>query len=398
MHQNVSSFPSSSDFTVAIVGAGIVGVAAAWFLTRAGIAVRILEAEAPAAAATGAADGAVSVASKRPGVMMDVALAGIRLYRDLTAEGVLDGVFFDRSTHLVAATEEEVEVLEAHAAALVGAGVAIERSSAARLREIAPALSTAARAAIEVRDDGHAIGYDIVRRLIAGTGLRIERGVFVRAIEAPSRAGRRPRLVTSIGPIEADAIVIAAGGGSAALLGLEGVLAPRRGQLFVTERAPRIAAGLPGSLMSARYLLSKASAVSASPVSPRGYGLVVDPLRTGQILIGGTRENDESRPLADAEAASEVLAAALRLVPGLAEVRLLRAFAGLRTAVVDGLPLVGAVPGRPGVHVATGFEGDGICLGPLMGRSIADLVLGAVPQIDLAPFDPGRFGAGRVAA
>jgi len=41
--------------------------------------------------------------------------------------------------------------------------------------------------------------------------------------------------------------------------------------------------------------------------------------------------------------------------------------------------------------VATGFEGDGICLGPLVGREIARLVAGETTELDLTPFAPGRF-------
>lgn len=383
-----------------IVGAGIVGVSTAYFLKRAGVPVRLVEARAPAAAATGAADGAVSVASKRPGPMMATATAGIRLYRELTAEGVLDGLFFTRSTFLVAVDDAEAEVLATHAAALAASGVAVERLTSERLRALAPSLSADVRAAAEVREEGHAIGYEIVRRLIARAGLAVERGVRVDALVADPQTGRVTGLDTGVGRIEAEAVVIAAGGGSADLLGLSGVLRARRGQLLVTERAPALNAGLPGAIMSARYLLSKASAPGAAPAaaSARGYGLVIDPLRTGQFLVGGTRENDAARPDTDAEAVAHILRDALRLVPGLASVRLLRTFAGLRTAVVDGLPLVGAVPGRAGLHVATGFEGDGICLGPLMGRSIARLLLGEDPGVDLTPFDPARFREGRAAA
>ncbi|MCE1236282.1 MAG: FAD-binding oxidoreductase [Hyphomicrobiales bacterium] len=387
---------SPSKLRIAIVGAGIVGVSTAFFLARAGVGVRLLEAHAPAAAATGAADGAVSVASKRPGAMMNAALAGIALYRELAAQGVLDGGFVSRSTFLVAVGAAEAAVLDGHAEALASAGVEVVRHPTSALARLAPALSPEAEGAIEVRGEGHAIGYDVVRRLIRAAELTVERGVTVRNLVQSSDGGL-VGLDTDRGRIEADAVVIAAGGGSAELLGLDGVLRPRRGQLLVTERAPALNAALPGAIMSARYLLSKASAKGA-PVSPRGYGLVIDPLRTGQFLVGGTRENDATRPIADVEAIGHVLADAVAMVPGLAKLRLLRAFAGLRTAVVDGLPLIGRAPGGDGVFVATGFEGDGICLGPVMGRTIADALLGRPATLDLSPFDPGRFLAGRVAA
>jgi glycine/D-amino acid oxidase-like deaminating enzyme len=326
---------SSPDLRVVVVGAGIVGVSTAWFLGRAGVDVRIVEAVAPSAGATGSADGAVSVASKRPGPLMHAALAGIRLYRDLAADGVFEGLFTTRSTFLVAADDTEAAVLDTHAAALAAAGVSVERLGRPALAALAPSLGGTAPSAVEVRGEGHAIGYDIVRRLIATGGLRIDRRVGALRLRHAANDGRLLGLDTEQGPIDADAVVVAAGGGSAALLCLDGVLAPRRGQLLVTERAPRLAAGLPGAIMSARYLLAKASAEAAAAPSPRGYGLVIDPLVTGQFLIGGTRENDETRPVTDLEAVAHVLADAVALVPGLADVRLLRSFAGLRTAVVD---------------------------------------------------------------
>lgn len=387
---------SSPDLRVVVVGAGIVGVSTAWFLGRAGVDVRIVEAVAPSAGATGSADGAVSVASKRPGPLMHAALAGIRLYRDLAADGIFEGLFTTRSTFLVAVDDTEAAVLDTHAEALAAAGVSVERLGRPALAALAPSLGRTALSAVEVRDEGHAIGYDIVRRLIATGGLRIDRRVGALRLRHAANDGRLLGLDTEQGPIDADAVVVAAGGGSAALLGLDGVLAPRRGQLLVTERAPRLAAGLPGAIMSARYLLAKASAEAAAAPSPRGYGLVIDPLATGQFLIGGTRENDETRPVTDLEAVARVLADAVALVPGLADVRLLRSFAGLRTAVVDGLPLVGRV--SAGVWVATGFEGDGICLGPLMGRCLADAILDRPSEIDLAAFDPARFVPRKVAA
>ena len=62
----------------------------------------------------------------------------------------------------------------------------------------------------------------------------------------------------------------------------------------------------------------------------------------------------------------------------------------------DGLPLIGRAGSN--LIVATGFEGDGICLGPLAGKVVAQLAAGQAPAIDLAPFDPDRFAAWRRAA
>ena len=383
--------------TAVVVGAGIIGAASAYFLSQAGFAVRVLDVAAPAAAASGSADGAVSVASKRPGAMMQAAIAGVETYRALSASGLLDGLFKERSTYMVAQDADEDAVLEQHAAALTGCGVDVHRRAGRDLKETMPVVSPAVRSAIEVRGEGHAIGYEIVNRLLLASGAEILRGCEVRSVRTAAGAASIAALDTTAGPLEADIYVLAAGGGSAALLGLDGVLRPRKGQLLVTERAPRLNAGLPGSLMSCRYLMSKDSTDVRMTTAGRRFGLVVDPLRTGQFLIGGTREETDRRDT-DLAAVRLLLGEAVSLVPGLASVRLLRTFAGVRTATADGRPLIGHAPGFDNLLVATGFEGDGICLGPLTGRIVSQLARASRPQIDLAPFDPARFAAQRQAA
>ena len=384
--------------SVIVVGSGIVGAATAYFLTERGVAVRLLDASAPAAEATGAADGAVSVASQRPGPMMTAALKGVRLYGELADAGLFAGAFKRRSTFIVAASDEECAVLIAHSEALAGAGVRAETLSQADLRRNFPALSPEAKMAVEVHGEGHAIGYQIVHRLLTASGISVDRDTRVEGLRIEEGGTRITGLATNRGELSADAVVITAGTGSADLLGLSGVLTPRKGQLLVTERAAALNASMPGAIMSGRYLLSKGSQKVSHAPPPRGLGLVIDPLVTGQFLIGGTREDFGKRETNDIDAVARILTDAVALVPGLAGVRLLRSFAGVRTAVIDGLPLVGRIGGLENGFVATGFEGDGICLGPVTGKSIAQLICGEEPDLDLSSFDPARFTGQGVAA
>jgi len=384
--------------SVIIIGSGIVGAATAYFLNARGVAVRLLDASAPAAEATGAADGAVSVASKRPGPMMTAALKGVALYGELADMGLFAGAFKRRSTFIVAASDEECTVLEAHSAALASAGVKVETLAGSRLRQIFPALSQSARMAVEVHGEGHAIGYQIVHRLLTAAGIVVERDTDVKALRLAEDGRRIAAVETNRGSFSADTVVVTAGTGSAALIGLSNVLTPRKGQLLVTERAPSLNASMPGAIMSGRYLLSKGSQKAGHAPPPRGLGLVIDPLVTGQFLIGGTREDFGKRETNDIDAVSRILADAVALVPDLARLRLLRSFAGVRTAVVDGLPLIGRLPDLENGFVATGFEGDGICLGPITGKVIAQLICGEVPALDLSSFDPARFPGRGMAA
>ena len=150
--------------SVIIVGAGIVGMSAAYFLSQAGWNVTVLDAEAPAAGATGAADGAVSVASKKAGPLMTLAVAGADFYRRLSQQGILADEFVPRPTFVVATEARELPVLERHAAQLRAAGVSLRNLGKQDLDQVLGAVAPGAMAAIEVEGDGHAIGYKVVER------------------------------------------------------------------------------------------------------------------------------------------------------------------------------------------------------------------------------------------
>jgi glycine/D-amino acid oxidase-like deaminating enzyme len=380
---------------VVVVGAGIVGAATTYFLTRSGVSARLVDASAPAAGATGAADGAVSVGSKRPGPMMDMARAGLALYRELAEEGLFRGAFQSRPTFLVAKSQSEADVLSVHREALTAAGSSVHWLDRAAIRKRVPALSADIVGVLEVENEGHAVGYDIVSRLIRASGLVVERLANVSGLELDRSVGRVSGVRVGDQVIAASAVVVAAGGGAGALVDLPGVSRPRRGQQLVTERAPALNASLPGSILSASYLLSKKTDVG--PSTSRGYGVVIDPLRTGQFLIGSTREEGQTSAENDIEAVAHLAATAREVMPALGDLRVIRCFAGVRTAMRDGLPMVGRISGIDNLYVAAGFEGDGICLGPLTGRIVANLVQGHDAGFDISPFDPARFSKERIA-
>jgi len=70
-------------------------------------------------------------------------------------------------------------------------------------------------------------------------------------------------------------------------------------------------------------------------------------------------------------------------------------WACLRPATPDGLPMLGLLPGRPGLIVATGHFRNGILLGPITGQIVAELVATGRSSVPLDPFRPDRpFPAG----
>jgi sarcosine oxidase subunit beta len=125
----------------------------------------------------------------------------------------------------------------------------------------------------------------------------------------------------------------------------------------------------------------------------------------GEMLEASTRDGATSGgagPIVPPTAASlaGTVATFGAVVPAFRTARIVETWAGLIDLTPDALPVLDA-PGAPGgapegLVVAMGFSGHGFCLGPVIGRIVADLALGRIPTLPLAPLALARF-AGRTA-
>ena len=114
----------------------------------------------------------------------------------------------------------------------------------------------------------------------------------------------------------------------------------------------------------------------------------------GRALIGATVEDagfDKSLHPSDI---AHLQSLAAELLPALAQAQKVEAWAGLRPATRDHLPILGAMSDRSNHLLATGHYRNGILLAPATAHLIAQLLSGETPTIDLAPFSPSRVIAG----
>jgi glycine oxidase len=112
----------------------------------------------------------------------------------------------------------------------------------------------------------------------------------------------------------------------------------------------------------------------------------------GRAILGATIEDAGFDKTVHPSDIAHLHSLAAALLPPLAEAPQLEAWAGLRPATPDGLPLLGALPTQPNHLLATGHYRDGILLAPATAHVMAQLLSGEVPSIDLAPFSPARAG------
>jgi glycine/D-amino acid oxidase-like deaminating enzyme len=114
------------------------------------------------------------------------------------------------------------------------------------------------------------------------------------------------------------------------------------------------------------------------------------PRSNGRLLVGATVEDAGFDKRTDLNSIQRLHRAALKLVPKLADAKILEDWAGLRPGTPDNLPILGATE-IPGYYVATGHFRDGILLAPITAQVMADVIEGRKPEHDLSPFSPSRF-------
>jgi glycine/D-amino acid oxidase-like deaminating enzyme len=378
----------AQDHDVLIAGAGIVGASVAWHLAEAGLKVAVADATGPAAAASGASDGAVSVASKKPGVMARLATGSLLYTRELAARGLLGQAYAARPSYVFGAGEAEMAAIDALIAKLAALAGPV-RVCADGGPKLLPGAGAGIERLVVLAGEGHMPGHKAVRAYLAHPRITPLWPARINAFAANDSG-----VEVDLGgkPLRVGVLVAALGTSTPALFPWLPVL-PRAGQLIVTDAGP--VGALPGSLTAAAYLLAKTEGPGREALPP----VVIDPLGTGQFLIGSSREEHADPTRVDFATLRHLLARAAAAYPALAERRVIRAFAGIRAAVSDGLPIVGPMPGSPRVIVATGFEGDGICLSALIGREVAGMVRGASPgaewAADIAALAPARFDLAR---
>ncbi|HDS1734830.1 glycine oxidase ThiO [Pseudomonas sp. BP8] len=184
--------------------------------------------------------------------------------------------------------------------------------------------------------------------------------------------GRITGVQTAEGVLPADEVVLSAGAWSGDLLrslGLELPVEPVKGQMILYKCAEDF---LPSMVLAkGRYAI---------------------PRRDGHILIGSTLEHAGYDKTPTEDALASLKASAVELLPGLAGATPVAHWAGLRPGSPEGIPYIGPVPGHEGLWLNCGHYRNGLVLAPASCQLFTDLLTGAEPIIDPAPYAPaGRL-------
>ncbi|MEU6883057.1 FAD-dependent oxidoreductase [Streptomyces sp. NPDC046712] len=371
---------------VIIVGAGMIGAACAYYAVRAGLSVTVLDRGPVAGGTTGAGEGNLLVSDKEPGPELDLALLSNRLWRELSPVLRTEAEFESKGGLVVASDEDRLDALRRFAKAQAAAGVEACEIPGDRLHDLEPHLAPGLAGAFHYPQDAQVQPALAASRLLRASGATVRLGAEVTSVLTGSDGSVRGVRTAEGATLHAPHVVNAAGswgGALARLVGTELPVLPRRGFVLVTEPLPRV---VRHKVYAADYVADVASDSAALQTSP-----VVEGTPAGPVLIGASRERVGFDRTLSTAALGRLAEGATRLFPVLADVRVMRAYAGFRPYLPDHLPAIGPDPRVPGLLHACGHEGAGIGLAPATGLAVSRFLTGSAPPLDVHPFRPERF-------
>lgn len=346
---------------VLVLGCGVIGAACAYFLTRRGIETILLERAAPACAASGKAGGFLALDWSEGAPRGPLSRRSFALHRELARKAGEELGYRPVETLLVAQAAD-------------GAPAPWLDRRFRVLERLGGPETTA------LVDPARLTRYLLAAATDAGARLVID------AVRGIDEAGQGWHVHLTQETLAAEAVILALG--------------PWTNRARAWLPLPPVAALLGHSL---RLDLAEplAPRVLFVRLDPRRFGLgefELYPRTDGSVIIAGlsrpaTLPADPTEVRPDPGAGERLLAAARAVLPALAAASRIEARACLRPMSLDGTPLIGPVPGRPGLWLASAHGPWGILDSLATGELMADLLTGAEPKIDPRPFDPARPSA-----
>ena len=413
---------------VVVIGAGIIGIAAAWFLNKHGLTVAVCEKGRVAGEQSSRNWGWIRKHG-RDRAELPIVMESIEHWEAIAAE-VDDDIGFRRHGVLYLA-ENETEL----AAKARWLEIAREHDLDTRLlsrRELEALMPGQARSfcgGAFTPSDARAepfVAVPTIARALHARGVTITENCAVRTLELA--AGRIAGVATEHGIVKCQMVLCAGGAWSSLFCRQFDCDFPQltvRATVARTAPAPDFFAGnaasdrlafrrredggytlAPGGYFE--HFIGRDSFRYLRPFLPsvwRSYGdysLRFAKISTEIGRAPAWSANEVSpferqrvlNPAPSAAALREIKRQLQHHLPSLANINIVESWAGMIDATPDIVPVMDAVPAIPGFYLATGFSGHGFGIGPGAGRVMADLMLGQAPRHDLERFRFSRFSDG----
>ncbi len=369
---------------IVIVGGGIVGTTAAYWLASEGHEVLLLEAHTIAAMGSGWSLGGVRQSGRDP-AELPLAQAAVKLWPTLAERLGRDVEYRQHGNVRLARTPDEVGVIRGIVAEQRALGLDLTFLPDNRaVRAVAPGISEHVLAASFCPTDGHANPALTTATFAAAatrSGAIVREGVAVKRVVV--ERGRVTGLETTDGFVPAGTVVLAAGILTPDLLQPLGHTLPLEINVVTVLQTEPLPHGL-------AQVFGVANADCAGRQEVDGRLRVTSGIGRWPGTASAWRDTNLT-PRVDAVASLKALVG--HVVPAFEASRAPRVWGGLIDLTPDALPVIDRPDGIEGLVVAAGFSGHGFGIGPVTGQLVSDLAIGRAPRLPIAPFKLSRFDA-----
>jgi len=370
--------------SVVVIGGGVIGASIAYHLAKRGVTdVTVLERSALGSGSTGRAAGGVRQQFSSE-LNVQLSMLSVQKLLNFSEETGWDASFRQVGYLFVLTRPDDWEQFQRNVAMQRGLGLEVDLLSPDAAKVMVPPLAVDdVLGATFCGTDGHAdptqvcLGYASAAR---ARGVTIHSGVTVTGLRVQS--GRLVGVETDHGSIETPLIVNSCGPWAAELAKMAGVtvpIRPYRRQLYYMELLPSIHESAP-------MVVDFASSMYCRPEGPG-------------MLLGMTDRTEPSsfNINTDDEFLALLIENAVRRIPDLDGVGVIRGWAGLYDVTPDANPILGPVAEVEGFIMAAGFSGHGFMQAPATGQLIAELIVdGKATTIDISPLSVRRFNEGQL--
>ena len=423
--------PENAD--VVVIGGGIVGVSAAYFLAKRGRKVALCEKGRIGGEQSSRNWGYCRQQGRDP-AEIPLIMESLRIWRGIEAE-IGDKVgFHEGGIMYLAETDKQVAQWEEWLDHARQYQLGTRLLSPTEVDQMVPGGSRQWRAGLWTATDGRAepaMAAPAIARAAQRAGATVHTDCAVRGLE--TEGGRVSAVVTERGAIKTDAVLCAGGAWSKMFCRRHGVELPQlavRSSVLRTGPAPEITDGgvsAPGFSIRRRndggysVAFGGASTFDIVPDAFRWMRAYLPALKTeykNMRLRFGRRFFEELMapkhwpldgpspfeairvldPDPDGSVLDKAWAKLCQCYPAMADVSVVESWAGMIDVTPDAVPVIGPVDRLPGLYLATGFSGHGFGIGPGAGRLAAEIVSGAATCVDPAPFRYERLVGGAPAA
>ena len=384
--------PETAD--VVVVGAGVIGSATAYYLSREGAKVLLLEQEAIGSGASAHATGFMSLLGTefKPGPSFQMGLESYRMFSNLVPrleEETGMNLLCQWRPSLRLALEDDEENLIKGLMAWQQEFVAMRWIDGDQVLKLEPRLSPSIRGAVYEEESTQLDSYRMTLALVRAAEVHGAKLQLRRAMGLQTHRGRVTGVRSTGGDLSCNMVVLATGAWS------------ENCARWLNFPVP--VSSLKGERLLLKYDGAPLSVLISSP--KRGHMISQS---DGLLSVGstGSRDNDQEELFLGVEvdrrptesARIELLQRATEVFPALGRAQLVQQVAGFRPLSADRMPIIGPVPGWEGVMLATGHGTKGIHLAPFTGKVITDLILRGKTDgpVEMDMFLPQRFAGHQV--